>query len=65
MSNLIDPNTFIVSLSIGLLITYLILPTPKVIIRYPNLSNIDNVTYVDNKGVCYKYNKESVNCDFN
>lgn len=63
MSNFIDPNTFIVSLSIGLFITYLILPTPKVIMQYPNLTNLNNVTYVDNKGVCYKYKKETVECD--
>ena len=62
MSTFIEPIPFLISLSIGLLITYLLLPTPKVITRYPNLDNAGKITYVDNVGKCYKYKKEEVDC---
>lgn len=62
MSTVIEPTPFVISLSIGLIITYLLLPTPKVITRYPNLSNVGKITYLDDKGICYKYKKEVVDC---
>lgn len=63
MYNLIDTKSFLISLTIGLLITYLLIPTPKVITRYPNLDNIDNITYKDDNDVCYKYKKEEILCN--
>lgn len=63
MNNNIDPVIFIISLTIGLLITYLLLPSPKVIIKYPNLHNIDKVKYIDNVGKCYQYDKKIVKCN--
>ena len=61
-SKYIDPNLFLVSLTIGMFITYLLLPTPKVIQMYPNLTNINSNTYKDNRGICYKYEKQNVDC---
>ena len=61
-SKYIDPNLFLVSLTIGMFITYLLLPTPKVIQMYPNLTNIDTNTYKDNQGICYKYEKQNIYC---
>ena len=63
MYNLIDPKSFLISLTIGLLITYLLIPSPKVIIRYPNLQNIEHLTYKDDNDLCYKYKKEEVSCN--
>lgn len=63
MIDSIDPIVFLISLTIGLLITYLLLPAPKVVLRYPNLSNIDKVTYIDDQGKCYKYSKKIIECD--
>jgi hypothetical protein len=65
MIDTIDPHIFLISLAIGILITYLLLPSPKVILRYPNLLNIDKVKYVDEQGTCYKYDKKIVKCDLN
>lgn len=63
MNNLIDSKSFLISLTIGLLITYLFIPTPTVITRYPNLDNLGQITYKDDNDVCYKYKKEEITCN--
>jgi hypothetical protein len=62
MYNFIDNKSFLISLTIGLLITYLFIPTPKIIIRSPNLDNIDYITYKDDNDICYKYQKKTIPC---
>lgn len=53
---------FILSLFIGIMILYVIHPEPKVIVKYPTIDNSENNIYKDDKGVCYSYTKEEVNC---
>ena len=53
---------FIVSLFIGILILYIIHPEPKVIVKYPTIDNVSSNVYKDDKGICYSYQKEEVNC---
>jgi len=40
---------------IGIFIIYIDYPNPKIIIKEPNLKNINNTEYIDDNGVCYKY----------
>ena len=58
----IDPLIFLISLCIGLFYTYIITPTPEIIIKYPTPFNAGKITYVDKNNVCYKYRVEKVNC---
>ena len=58
----IDPLIFLISLCIGLFYTYIITPTPEIIIKYPTPFNAGKITYVDKNNVCYKYRVQKVNC---
>ena len=61
-TNFIDPNAFFISLSIGLLIFYVIAPQKRVVIRYPNPENAGKVVYKDSNENCFKFKAEEVNC---
>lgn len=52
----------IVGLFIGFFIIYITSSTPQIVIKYPTLENIQNTTFVDNKGRCYKYFAKEINC---
>jgi hypothetical protein len=52
----------LLGLLLGFFIIYLILPSPQMIIKYPNIDNIHNTTYVDENGLCYKYHADEVAC---
>lgn len=56
----IKPFYFFVGLFIGFLIMYCLQSKPKVIIREPTLENAGKITYVDDNGVYYKYQKEEI-----
>ena len=51
----IDPFYFLIALCVGLLYTYVSTPEPHSVIKYPTPFNADDITYVDDAGVCYKY----------
>jgi len=56
-----------VGLFIGFLFVYIFKPKPIVIVsesnKYePNLNNAGKVTYLDDNGVCYKYDKIKIKC---
>lgn len=53
----IEPIYFLMSMFITILILYLVGPEPKIVIRYPNITQKLSDVYVDNKGVLYKYNR--------
>ena len=55
-------KVFIVSLSIGLLFTYLSAPTPTVIYVYPTPENVGKIDYVDKTGNCFNLKETQVNC---
>lgn len=62
MFEYIDPFVFFISLGVGIFLTYLVSPNPKIIYKYPTPSNAGKITYVDDAGVCYKYKSTKVNC---
>ena len=41
---------------------YTMTPKPRVIIKSPNMSNVDYQIYQDPKGTCYKYAPRTVDC---
>ncbi len=53
---------FFMSLFTGILVLYMVHPTPKVIVKYPSIDNLDKNIYEDDQGTCYSYQKEKVNC---
>lgn len=58
----IEPIYFFIAFFIGMLITYVTAPIPKVIIKYPTPENAGKIIYRDNADVCYKYKAKEVNC---
>jgi len=52
----------LLGLFLGFFIVYMITPPPKVILKYPTIENIQNTTYIDEKGQCYKYYAVEVPC---
>lgn len=56
----IDPIVFFIALGIGVLIAYVLNPSPTVVYKYPTPDNIKNTTYLDDEKVCYKYKSEEV-----
>lgn len=61
----IDPFYFLIALAVGLLYAYLESPVTEVIIKYPTPYNAGKITYVDDAGVCYKYNLQEMSCPSN
>lgn len=60
MIEYIDPLVFLISLGIGIFLAYIMHPGPTIVYKYPNLTNAGKITYVDDKGVCYKYHSTEV-----
>ena len=56
---------FFISLCFGFFLVYITSPKPKIVVKYPNLKNYKELTYVDEKGVCYKYKPVEVKCGTN
>ena len=54
-------NYFFLALLIGFMLVY-IFYKPKVILIEPSLDDPNSNLYVDDRGVCYRYNKEPVRC---
>lgn len=57
----INPVVFFIALGIGFLIVYVLNPKPTIVYKYPTPENAGKITYLDDEGVCYKYNYEEVN----
>lgn len=62
MFDYIIPLYFFISFSIGILISYLITPTPQIVIKYPTPDNAGKIIYKDSADVCYKYRAKEVSC---
>lgn len=58
----IDPLYFLVALAVGLLYTYMTVPEPQIVIKYPTPFNAGQITYVDQNDVCYKYQIQKERC---
>lgn len=52
----------VVGLFIGFFIIYTTSSNPQIVIKYPTLDNIQTTTFVDDKGRCYKYFAQEVDC---
>lgn len=63
LSDYINPYVFIVSFTIGVLLTYLFKPAPTVIVKYPTPYNAGKITYKDDAGTCYRYRAIKVKCN--
>lgn len=53
----------IVSFAIGMLLTYMITPPPKVIVKFPSPYNAGKVLYRDSSDTCFKFKSDTVECD--
>lgn len=53
---------FFIAFALGISYVYFMVPTPKVVIKYPNPYNSGKVTYQDDADNCYKYKSEKVKC---
>ena len=58
----IDLSYFFLTLFLGIFIVYVTAPKPRVVIKNPTPSNAGKITYVDDNGVCYKYQKKEIMC---
>ena len=47
---------FLICIFVGLLVVYLINKPPTIIIKYPNIDNLQNVTFVEDYNADYKIN---------
>ena len=60
----INLKIFFISFGIGILICYLIVPTPKIVFSHPTPDNIEeNVYYNSDNKSCYKYDAIKTKCD--
>ena len=62
MVRYIEPFYFFIALFVGLFFTYISVPTPDIIIKYPTPENIDKTVYQDSADVCYQYEATEVQC---
>ena len=58
----IDPFVFLVSLFLGILISYIFRKEPRIIIKHPTPENAGKITYVDDAGICYRYKAKEIDC---
>ncbi len=54
---------FLMGLTIGLFVVYILKPAPMVITKYPNLENSEHIVYKDRNGTCFTYETKTVDCD--
>lgn len=52
----------VIAFVVGLMMTYMIKPPPKVIIKFPSPYNAGKVTYRDNSDTCFMYRSDEVDC---
>lgn len=58
----IDIFYILLGIILGFTIIYIITPSPKIIIKYPTVDNINSTVYVDDNGMCYKYYAKEIPC---
>lgn len=61
---MIEINLFVFALSlfVGLFLVYITSPKPRIILKYPNLKNVDNSNFVDENNNCVKFSAKEVAC---
>jgi hypothetical protein len=65
MLNHFELLPFLVGFAIGIVGILLWKDKPRIVIKYPHPSNVQQLTYKDPNGICYKYNAKEVKCDAN
>ena len=53
---------FALSLFVGLFLVYVTSPKPRIILKYPNLKNVNNLNFVDENNNCVKLSAKEVAC---
>ena len=61
---MIEINLFVFALSlfVGLFLVYTTSPKPRIILKYPNLKNVNNLNFVDENNNCVKFSAKEVAC---
>jgi len=57
---MIIPLYVFLGLFIGILISYILSPEPEIIIQHPTPENAGKILYLDDQGVCYRYQKKII-----
>jgi len=65
MLNHFEIMPFLIGFVVGIVGILIWKPKPRVIIKYPHPTNIEQLTYRDPNGVCYTYKSKEVSCDAN
>ena len=58
----IDSSYFLISLSVGIFLVYILSYQPLVIMRFPTPDNENDTIYKDKNETCYKYQSKEVDC---
>lgn len=58
----INVPVFIVSLCIGIFLSYISLPRPQVVFVYPTPENANQIQYRDEVGACFRFSSHPVKC---
>ena len=56
---------FFFTLILGFFLVYIFSPKSEIILKNPNPDNINQITYIDDNNVCYKYIKKKIECPLN
>jgi hypothetical protein len=59
---LVNIPAFIISLSIGIFLTYIFNPKPNIIYVYPTPDNIDKIQYKDASDTCFGFSSNEIKC---
>jgi hypothetical protein len=58
----IRPLWFFGAFALGLLVCYLLAPTPEVVVKFPSPYNAGHVVYKDKADNCFKFDASKVAC---
>lgn len=58
----IRPMYFFVAFAVGLLLCYMMTPSPQVVVKFPSPFNVGQVVYKDKANGCFKFNADKVDC---
>lgn len=58
----INSPTFIISLCVGLFLSYITLPQVQIAYVYPTPDNTDLIQYKDNNDTCFKFDSIETEC---
>jgi hypothetical protein len=62
LSKYIIPEYFLIAFFVGLIITYITVPEPEIVVRYPSPDGGRMPVFRQKSGVCIKYEAEKTTC---